>query len=244
VENLWQSCGFNPSEIGKQLYSSDVSPEEIDLALQNCLLGQNNPLVHIPVSRHTKYLQVPYSNEVIALRHQLADKRKARTSAHEIRPRTHLASAPGPTASSPSSGLAPVPSPSDFPATSPSVPVPPPGPVPAPSPARVLPLPLRTFSPPLKPSHHAQAAKKPQKELTDNFLLIKAIVFSVLGTSLVAFILFCCYRCKKKRDFHSYSQRDNRPLLSFSLSDFSGINKQIETIIMLDRDLLNKILNP
>ncbi|KAF3321846.1 formin-like protein 11 isoform X1 [Carex littledalei] len=215
VEKLWRSCGFNPREIREQLSSSNVTPKELDLALQNCLIDRHNPPIHIPVTRHTKYLPAPYSDHFIALRHQLVAKRKARASAHEIRQRA------GPTARSPSPGPAPVPSPSDAATLPPSIPIP------APPPARVLPLPIKTISPPPKAVHHAQVVKnkKPQKEHSNNFLLIEAVMFSVLGTSLVAFILFCCYRCKKKRDFHAYSQRDDRPLLSLSLSDFSGSSR-------------------
>ncbi|KAJ3687013.1 hypothetical protein LUZ61_016177 [Rhynchospora tenuis] len=317
VEKLWRRCGFDPREIRQQLYSSEVSAEEIDIALQNCLINLHNPLIHIPIPRHTKYIPAPYSAQLLALRHQLAVKRKARasahdirpttltapavsepkapSSAHDIRPETHArsfspspapapapspsgalsfslegtssdeiklkngpvsaldpparlpsstpapgpypsvarasaheirqkvdhASPPGPTASTLRLSPAQVPSPLDAFAISP----PEPEPIQAPPPVKVLPLPKKTFSPPSKPVHRAPVNKKPQTEKNDNDLVMKAVAVSVLGTSLVAFIIFCCYRCKKKQDFHAYSQRDNRPLLSLSLSDYSGSSR-------------------
>ncbi|WOL10380.1 hypothetical protein Cni_G19135 [Canna indica] len=68
------------------------------------------------------------------------------------------------------------------------------------------------------------ANRIPAKQQEDiNKTIAEAVVFSVVGTSLVAVTIFIIYmKCRKKKAYIHHSIRDDRPLLSLTLSDFSG----------------------
>ncbi|PKA53540.1 Formin-like protein 11 [Apostasia shenzhenica] len=70
-------------------------------------------------------------------------------------------------------------------------------------------------------------AAPPSKEKTNNRPIIIAVVVTAIATfTLAAFCFYCCNRCAggKYQNFHS--QKDERPLLSLSLSDFSGSSQK------------------
>lgn len=213
-------------------------PQEIELALLTCLVDRNYLPKHIPVSCHARYLSPLYSGQILPLRRQLVVNRSPRSSPPMSSP------APGPIIRS-TTRHTHAPSPSDKAAISP------PAPPPARARARGQPVPRRIRPPPPKPPPPKPPPPNPARQATPtvtptakrsemdrnvNLLVAKAVVLSVLATSLVAFMLFCCYSCNKKRKYGANSQRDERPLLSLRLSDYSGnYNKHIN---LLCQDLI------
>lgn len=74
---------------------------------------------------------------------------------------------------------------------------------------------LTTGAAPVSPS------KKPNNSKRS---VIIAVVLTAAGTSLIAACIFCCYnKCCRGSNDSTYGQRDERPLMTLSLSDFSGM---------------------
>ncbi|XP_008790964.2 formin-like protein 5 [Phoenix dactylifera] len=146
--------------------------------------------------------------------------------------RRHLADQPL-QATSPAS--APTPGPSSVSASSPSpgVEVPSFGPAPssdlaaasAPAPDNqssgdtILPPNSYNLTPGAAP---VSPSKKPNNSKRS---VIIAVVLTAAGTSLMAACIFCCYhKCCRDSNDSTYGQRDESPLMTLSLSDFSGLS--------------------
>ncbi|XP_068639347.1 formin-like protein 3 [Aristolochia californica] len=57
---------------------------------------------------------------------------------------------------------------------------------------------------------------------TNKKAIVVAVVVTAVGTFSFAAVMFCCYyKCSRKNNSFSDSQRDDRPLLNLSFSDFS-----------------------
>lgn len=93
-------------------------------------------------------------------------------------------------------------------------------------PARTLTHASSKFVPPafdeMSPDETADFLAKEQEET--NKTIAVAVALSVAGTSFVAAILFILYiNCRRKKVYSSNDLKDDKPLLSLSLSDFSGM---------------------
>ncbi|KAG1368232.1 hypothetical protein COCNU_14G007000 [Cocos nucifera] len=57
--------------------------------------------------------------------------------------------------------------------------------------------------------------------------VVIVIILTAAGTSFLAVGIFICYKkCRRNNGYSTYSQKNNRPLLSLSLGDFSGSSKK------------------
>lgn len=101
------------------------------------------------------------------------------------------------------------------------------------------PVPARRQTPDALPTHaHISSSSKfsvsadenlpPETQESINETIFLAVGLSITGTSFVAVILFIIYyKCRKKKVFLGSSLRDDSPLLSYSLSDLSGMEVHI-----------------
>ncbi|XP_073114190.1 formin-like protein 10 isoform X2 [Elaeis guineensis] len=146
--------------------------------------------------------------------------------------RRHLADQPL-HAMSPASAPAPGPSPASAPSLGPGVETPSFGPAPssdlapasAPVPdnqssgGKILPPNSYNQTPAAAP---VLPSKKPNNSKRSVMI---AVVLTAAGTCLVAACIFCCYyKCCREGNDSTYWQREERPLMTLSLSDFSGLS--------------------
>ncbi|XP_072955625.1 formin-like protein 11 [Typha angustifolia] len=187
-------------------------PEEIIRTFINCLSKQNLPF---PASGEDS-LRYVWADNLEALlgwypvsRRNLADSSLAPTIVPVSAPSL------GPGAQSPSyaPALSPVPSPVSSPAPNYF----PPAPVPS------------SFFPPeyaqISPS--TASILPPKKKNSSKRLVDTAVVLSLTGISFfAAFLLVCLCKYRRSKNFTTYSQRDDRPLLSLNLSNFAGSSQK------------------
>ncbi|XP_068667971.1 formin-like protein 3 isoform X2 [Aristolochia californica] len=213
-------------------------PPQMKEALLDCLAAPNIPPFYVsgledntwqnwftrclenliswhPLYRRNLAHQAPFSSNVVS-----SDRRHSASA-----PSDSLAPSPGPSpASSPSPSpasspirLSPASSPSPSPAEAPDIdwyfPSDPPDSALPLSSDQSLPSPDNTqmFAPPRKDG--GGTSKK---------AIVVAVVVTALGSFSFAAVVFCCYnKCTRKNRSFSDSQKDDRPLLTLSFSDFS-----------------------
>ncbi|KAM0937067.1 putative formin, FH2 domain-containing protein [Dioscorea sansibarensis] len=249
VGRLWRNCGLDPLNINnvvKGLYVSilrDINSDsaETNLKLRSLMkVGTQEADTFIKCMRKQD-LQFRASGQGDNSRNMFVDYQESRHS-WDPAARRHLAGQPFqvmvPHAAPPPSSLSPGPSPhlASVPSPSPVVgsPILPPAPAfdmpperhpthddrsPAPSPGG-------------KSNSHGESLNSapvapPNAQSNSNKTIIIAVTVTAVGTSIFTALLFCCYiRCCKKDYSSGASQRDDRPLLALSLSDFSGSSQK------------------
>lgn len=233
VKQMLLDCGLHMKDIKELVTSFDDSftkgsiqdaisllPPEIKDTFLNCLSRQNflSPVSDEDSPGNWRAFCLESLGWHPVSRRCLVDQ-PSPTASPTLAPAPDLLTAlsPGPGVDAPGYGPAPssVPSPSSVPA-----------------PARPSPLnqffpditpggqspPLFEFSPDVAPVLSAE------KDNNGKMSVVIAVVLTAVGTSFLVAGIFICYnRCRRNKGYSRHSQRDDRPLLSLSLSDFSGM---------------------
>ncbi|XP_072951434.1 formin-like protein 11 [Typha angustifolia] len=156
-----------------------------------------------------------YLEPILGLKRRLADQPSSAVPSLAPSPDFVSVPSPGPGAQHPNYG----PAPSSLPAPASS---------PASSGISLAPSPSSYFPPKhVKPSQESVSPLPSKKRDGSKRSVVIAIVLTLTGTSFIVALLFVCwYRCCRNKRLTVNSQKDDSPLLSFNLSDFSGSSRK------------------